>query len=89
MNSLECKNISKSFIINNDNLNVFSDINLSYIDILFETISGLTTTGSSIITNVESVDKSLLIWRSTTQWLGGMGVIVLTITVLPTSITSL
>src|SRR6056300_327625 len=62
---------------------IFSDINLSYIDILFETISGLTTTGSSIITNVESVDKSLLIWRSTTQWLGGMGVIVLTITVLP------
>ena len=62
---------------------VFSNINLSYIDILFETISGLTTTGSSIITNVESVDKSLLIWRSTTQWLGGMGIIVLTITVLP------
>ena len=62
---------------------LFSDINLNYIDILFETISGLTTTGSSIITNVESVDKSLLMWRSTTQWLGGMGIIVLTITVLP------
>ncbi len=62
---------------------LFSNINLNYIDILFETISGLTTTGSSIITNVESVDKSLLIWRSTTQWLGGMGIIVLTITVLP------
>src|SRR6056300_176008 len=62
---------------------LLANIKLSYIDILFETISGLTTTGSSIITNVEAVDKSLLIWRSTTQWLGGMGVIVLTITVLP------
>src|SRR6056300_940085 len=62
---------------------VLSGIDLSYTNIFFETISGLTTTGSSIITNVEAVDKSLLIWRSTTQWLGGMGVIVLTITVLP------
>ena len=56
---------------------------MTYIDILFETISGLTTTGSSILTDIESVDKSLLIWRSTTQWLGGMGIIVLTITILP------
>ena len=62
---------------------LFSGINLTYIDILFETISGLTTTGSSILTDIESVDKSLLIWRSTTQWLGGMGIIVLTITILP------
>ena len=62
---------------------LFSNVNLTYIDILFETISGLTTTGSSVITDIESIDKSLLIWRSTTQWLGGMGIIVLTITVLP------
>ena len=62
---------------------IFSGINLTYIDILFETISGLTTTGSSILIDIESVDKSLLIWRSTTQWLGGMGIIVLTITILP------
>jgi len=62
---------------------LFSGINLTYIDILFETISGLTTTGSSILTDIERVDKSLLIWRSTTQWLGGMGIIVLTITILP------
>ena len=62
---------------------LFSGINLNYIDILFETISGLTTTGSSILTDIENVDKSLLIWRSTTQWLGGMGIIVLTITILP------
>jgi len=62
---------------------VLSGIDLSYTNIFFETVSGLTTTGSSILTDVEAVDKSLLIWRSTTQWLGGMGVIVLTITVLP------
>ncbi|NND23715.1 MAG: TrkH family potassium uptake protein, partial [Acidimicrobiia bacterium] len=49
----------------------------------FETISGFTTTGSSILTNIEAVSASLLLWRSTTQWLGGMGIVVLTITVLP------
>jgi len=62
---------------------ILSGIDLSYTNIFFETVSGLTTTGSSILTYIEAVDKSLLIWRSTTQWLGGMGVIVLTITVLP------
>ena len=62
---------------------VLSGIDLSYTNIFFETVSGLTTTGSSILIDIEAVDKSLLIWRSTTQWLGGMGVIVLTITVLP------
>ena len=62
---------------------VLSGIDLGYTNIFFETVSGLTTTGSSILTDIEAVDKSLLIWRSTTQWLGGMGVIVLTITILP------
>jgi len=62
---------------------ILSAIDLSYSNIFFETVSGLTTTGSSILTDIEAVDKSLLIWRSTTQWLGGMGVIVLTITILP------
>ena len=62
---------------------LLANIKLSYIDILFETISGFTTTGSSILTNIETVSASLLLWRSTTQWLGGMGIVVLTITVLP------
>lgn len=62
---------------------VLSGIELSYINIYFETVSGLTTTGSTILTDISSVDKSLLVWRSTTQWLGGMGIIVLTITILP------
>ncbi len=62
---------------------LFDQNNLSYIDILFETISGFTTTGASIITEIELMNPALLLWRSTTQWLGGMGIVVLTITVLP------
>jgi len=49
----------------------------SYLDAVFETVSGLTTTGASIITDVEVLPHSLLIWRSLTHWLGGMGIIVL------------
>ena len=47
----------------------------SFVDSFFETVSGFTTTGSSILTNVEALDKSLLFWRSFTHWLGGMGVL--------------
>ena len=49
----------------------------------FETISGLTTTGSSILNNIEEMPESILFWRSMTQWIGGMGIIVLTIAILP------
>ncbi len=62
---------------------IFSNSNLSYIDILFETISGFTTTGASILTDIESINPALLLWRSITQWLGGMGIVVLTISILP------
>jgi len=55
----------------------------NYIDALFETVSGFTTTGSSILTNVEIMPKSLLFWRALTQWLGGMGVLVFAIAILP------
>jgi len=55
----------------------------SFIDSLFETISGFTTTGASIFADVESLPKSLLFWRSFTHWLGGMGVLVFVIAVLP------
>ncbi len=48
----------------------------SYIDALFETVSGFTTTGASILTEIESLPKSILIWRSFTHWVGGMGVLV-------------
>ncbi len=50
---------------------------------LFETISGYSTTGSSILTDIESMPKGLLFWRSATHWIGGMGIIVLTIAILP------
>tara|TARA_B110000116_G_C16788563_1_gene562417 strand:- start:36 stop:1502 length:1467 start_codon:yes stop_codon:yes gene_type:complete len=52
-------------------------------NVFFETISGLTTTGSSILDNIEKMPKSILFWRSMTQWIGGMGIIVLTIAILP------
>jgi len=55
----------------------------SFIDSLFETISGFTTTGSSIITNVEILPKSILFWRNLTHWIGGMGVLILVLTVVP------
>ncbi len=48
----------------------------SYIDCLFETVSGFTTTGSSILTEIEHISKSVLFWRSFTHWIGGMGVLV-------------
>lgn len=55
----------------------------SYADALFETMSGFTTTGASILTDIESVPRSLLFWRSLTHWLGGMGIIVLTVAIFP------
>ncbi len=55
----------------------------NYIDAIFETISGYTTTGSSIITNIESIPKSLLFWRALTQFIGGMGVLVFVIVFIP------
>ncbi len=55
----------------------------NYTDAFFETISGFTTTGASILNNIEEIPHGLLLWRSTTQWLGGMGIIVLSIAIIP------
>ncbi len=55
----------------------------SFTDAFFETISGFTTTGASILNNIEELSHGVLFWRSLTQWLGGMGIIVLTLVVLP------
>ena len=52
-------------------------------DALFESISGFTTTGATVTADIEATGKGLLFWRSTTQWMGGMGVIVLVVAVLP------
>lgn len=55
----------------------------SFIDALFETVSGFTTTGSSILTDVEIIPKGLIFWRSFTHWIGGMGVLVFMLSVVP------
>lgn len=55
----------------------------NFTDAFFETMSGFTTTGSTILNDIESLPRSILFWRSMTQWIGGMGIIVLTIAVLP------
>lgn len=56
----------------------------NYIDALFETVSGLTTTGSSILPDVEALSRSVLFWRSFTHWVGGMGVLVFIMALMPT-----
>jgi trk system potassium uptake protein TrkH len=55
----------------------------SYVDAVFETASGFTTTGSSIVTDIESFPRGLLFWRSFTHWIGGMGVLVFTMALVP------
>ncbi|MBE6581608.1 MAG: TrkH family potassium uptake protein [Ruminococcaceae bacterium] len=63
---------------------VFSGAIPNYIDALFETVSGFTTTGASILTEVESLPRGILFWRSFTHWVGGMGVLVFMLAILPT-----
>ena len=62
---------------------VFSNRIPSFIDAFFETVSGFTTTGASILSNVEALEHSLLFWRSFTHLVGGMGVLVLALAILP------
>ena len=57
----------------------------SYVDAFFETVSGFTTTGSSILTNVEALSHGMLFWRCFTNWVGGMGVLVFVMAVIPAS----
>lgn len=60
-----------------------SGVTVSFVDALFESTSGFTTTGATIFRDVEILPKSLLLWRSFTQWLGGMGILVFAISLLP------
>ena len=55
----------------------------SFSNAFFETMSGYTTTGSSILDNIEALPKGVLFWRSLTQWIGGMGIILLAVAILP------
>ena len=61
----------------------FSGLNLSYTDAFFEAMSGLTTTGATIITNLDQAPPGILLWRALLQWFGGIGIIVMAISVLP------
>jgi trk system potassium uptake protein TrkH len=61
----------------------FHSSNWTLVDALFESVSGFTTTGASILSDIEALPKGLLFWRSFIQWLGGMGIIVLSIAILP------
>ena len=62
---------------------VFSNVNFSFTNAFFESMSGITTTGSTIISNLESMPKGILLWRAILQWLGGIGIIVMAITLMP------
>ncbi|MBQ4426440.1 MAG: TrkH family potassium uptake protein [Oscillospiraceae bacterium] len=57
----------------------------SYVDALFETVSGFTTTGASILTDVEALDRCMLLWRSFTHWIGGMGILVFLLAIISMS----
>ena len=62
---------------------IFTDQISNVPDAFFETVSGYTTTGASILNNIEILDHGILYWRSLTQWIGGMGIIVLAVAILP------
>lgn len=61
----------------------FSDLQLSYTDAFFEAMSGITTTGSTVITGLDHAPPGILLWRGILQWLGGLGIIVMAIAVMP------
>jgi trk system potassium uptake protein TrkH len=62
---------------------VLSGVTLSFTDAFFESMAGFTTTGASVLSNLESLPKGILLWRSMTQWMGGMGIIVFSLAILP------
>ena len=62
---------------------IFSNLGLTLTDAFFESMSGITTTGSTVIINLDTAPKSILFWRAILQWLGGIGIIVMAITLMP------
>ena len=62
---------------------IYTKVNLSVVDALFESMSGITTTGSTVINNLDYLPKGILIWRAMLQWLGGIGIIVIALFILP------
>ena len=62
---------------------MYAKSNLNWVDALFESMSGLTTTGATILTNLDELPKGILIWRSFLQWIGGIGIIIIALFILP------
>ena len=62
---------------------IYTKVNLSLVDALFESMSGITTTGSTVINDLDYLPKGILIWRSMLQWLGGIGIVVIALIILP------
>tara|TARA_B100000575_G_scaffold151807_1_gene121136 strand:- start:6656 stop:8032 length:1377 start_codon:yes stop_codon:yes gene_type:complete len=61
----------------------FSNLDFSFTNAFFESMSGITTTGSTVISNLDDMPKSILLWRAILQWLGGIGIIIMAITLMP------
>ena len=62
---------------------LYTEVNLGIVDALFESMSGVTTTGATILSNLETLPKGILIWRAFLQWLGGIGIVVIALFILP------
>ena len=62
---------------------LYTEVNLGIIDALFESMSGVTTTGATTLTNLDTLPKGILIWRAFLQWLGGIGIVVIALFILP------
>ncbi len=62
---------------------IFSELNLNFTDAFFESMSGITTTGSTVLTDLDNTPKGILLWRAILQWLGGIGIILMAITLMP------
>ena len=62
---------------------MYTQTNLSVIDAFFESMSGITTTGATILNNLDTIPKGILLWRALLQWLGGIGIVVIALVILP------
>ena len=62
---------------------IYTQLKLSIIDALFESMSGITTTGATVLNNLDELPKGILIWRALLQWLGGIGIVVIALVILP------
>jgi trk system potassium uptake protein TrkH len=62
---------------------IYTQLQLSVVDAIFESMSGITTTGATILNNIDDLPKGILIWRALLQWLGGIGIVVIALVILP------